>query len=258
MLNAERAASYMDRDNERELRFNHVWHNELHDVFADVAKYYDRANHVASLGLYHWLHKSFMSIVETQPGQQALDVCAGTNAIGIAMLKKQADLQVTAIDRSDAMQEVGQKLARKQGLQIDSIIHDVHELPFPDNHFDIVTLQYASRHLRIYDVCQEVRRVLKPGGYFYHSDMLRPANKIIEKMYYTYLRGCLTFTARMFKSKSAALNCRDYFIHALQTFYSAEEFSVMLRESGFDDVSSKSVLGGTVGFHKARKMKQVA
>jgi len=257
MLNIERAVTYTNLDDERESRFKHIWNGELHDVFSDVAKYYDCANNVASLGLYSWMRENFMSIIDVQSGQHVLDVCAGTNAIGIALLKKQPELQITAIDRSNAMQEVGQQLAKRQGLQIDSIIHDVHELPFPDNHFDIVTLQFASRHLRIYDVCQEVRRVLKPGGYFYHSDMLRPANKLIEKIYYTYLRGCLTFTARMFKSKSAAMNCRDYFIHALQMFYSAAEFSVMLRESGFDNVSSKSILGGTVGFHKARKMKLV-
>lgn len=254
MSNGDQVASYYTLDNERESRFRHVWDDELHDVFADVAKYYDRANNVASLGLYNWLRKSFMSIIEVQPDQQVLDVCAGTNAIGIALLKREPALQVTAVDRSDAMQEEGQKLAIKQGLNIESVIHDVHKLPFPDNHFDIVTLQYASRHLRIYDVVQEVRRVLKPGGYFYHSDMLRPANKVVEKLYYTYLRGVLTFTAKMFGSKSASLNCRDYFIHALQMFYSAEEFSVMLRNTGFDDVSSKTVLGGTVGFHRARKM----
>lgn len=253
MANGERVATYSNLDNERELKFKQVWHEELNDVFADVAKYYDRANYVASLGLWNRFRNSFTSIINTQPGMKVLDVCAGTNAIGIALLNKQPDLDVTAIDRSEAMQEVGQKRASKQGFTIKSIIHDVHELPFPDNHFDIVTLQFASRHLRIYDVVQEVRRVLKPGGYFYHSDMLRPANKIVEKLYYTYLRGCLTFTAKVFNSNSAALNCRDYFIDALQMFYSADEFSRMLRESGFDDVSAKTIMGGMLGFHKARK-----
>lgn len=253
MANGTQLVDYSNLDNIREDRFNHVWHDELNDVFADVAKYYDRANHVASLGLWNWFRKNFIALIDVRPGQQVLDVCAGTNAIGIALLKKQHDLHVTAIDRSEAMQEVGANSARKQGVYINSVIHDVHELPFPDNHFDIVTLQYASRHLRIFDVSQEVMRVLKPGGYFYHSDMLRPANKVVEKLYYTYLRACLTFTARVFNSNSAAMNCRDYFIDALQMFYSADEFSNMLRETGYDNVVNKTLLGGMVGFHKAKK-----
>jgi hypothetical protein len=38
-------------------------------------------------------------------------------------------------------------------------------------------------------------------------------------------------------------------------FYSADEFSQMLYHVGFVAVSSKTVLGGTVGFHRAAKAK---
>ena len=34
--------------------FGAYWKNDLNDVFADVAPYYDRANVVASLGLWSW------------------------------------------------------------------------------------------------------------------------------------------------------------------------------------------------------------
>jgi len=138
-------------------------------------------------------------------------------------------------------------------MRIDSVIGDVHRLPYPDNHFDVVTLQYASRHLRIMDVAKEIQRVLKPGGHFHHSDMLRPGNKLVERLYYIYLRACLTFTAVIFRSGIAALNCRDYFISTLRMFYSADEFSQLLRQLGYQDVSSKTLLGGMVGFHKATK-----
>ena len=68
-------------------------------------------------------------------------------------------------------------------------IHDVHgELPFADNSFDIVTLQAASRHLQLDKVLPEVRRVLKPGGHFYHCDMLKPSTRIVEWLYVRFLR----------------------------------------------------------------------
>jgi demethylmenaquinone methyltransferase/2-methoxy-6-polyprenyl-1,4-benzoquinol methylase len=255
MANGKQVLHFSEHEDNRERQFKRIWVNELDDVFADVAKYYDQANHIASLGLRNWLHESFLSTIQLHSGQKVLDVCAGTNAIGIATLHKQSDLDVHALDRSKAMQEVGQYRARQQGMKIKSFIGDAHSLPFADNYFDVVTLQYASRHLRILDVCQEVHRVLKPDGHFYHSDMLRPANKVVEMAYYLYLRASLTFTALLFRSGPAALNCREYFISALKMFYSADEFSQMLYHVGFVAVSSKTVLGGTVGFHRAAKAK---
>lgn len=241
------------REYAREERFNNVWTRQLTDVFADVAPYYDRANYVASLGLWGYFLKQFMATVDVRPGERVLDVCAGTNAIGIALLEREPTLEVHAIDRSEAMQEVGQRMARGKGLVIRSTIGDVHTLPFPDNHFDVVTLQFASRHLRVKRVFEEILRVLKPGGRFFHSDMLRPGNPTVETMYYAYLRFCLWFTAFVFRSGQPALNCKEYFISALKMFYSAEELSGLMGELGYRDVTATKVFAGMLGFHRAVK-----
>ena len=129
------------REAVREQRLGDVWSNDLNDVFADVAPYYDRANNIAALGQFGNFLRRFMQLVDLKPRQKVLDVCAGTNSVGIRLLKKQPGISVTAIDRSKEMQEQGTSDAQKAGLHIDSVIHDVHELPFPDNHFDVVTLQ---------------------------------------------------------------------------------------------------------------------
>ena len=248
--------SVATREIAREERFSDVWTRELNDVFADVAPYYDRANYIASLGLWGWFLRKFMDTVDIKHGERVLDVCAGTNAIGIALLKREPTLEVHAIDRSAAMQEVGRGRAESLGFRIRSVIDDVHTLPYPDNTFDLVTLQFASRHLRIRRVAAEIRRVLKPGGRFYHSDMLRPGNPIVEKLYYAYLRFCLWFTGFLFRSGPAALNCKKYFIQALQMFYSAQELSDMMEDIGFRDVTAHTVFGGMLGFHRAVKPPQ--
>jgi demethylmenaquinone methyltransferase/2-methoxy-6-polyprenyl-1,4-benzoquinol methylase len=241
------------REQIREQRFSDVWTNELNEVFADVAPYYDRANYIASLGLWGWFLRRFMATVDVRPGERVLDVCAGTNAIGIALLQREPTLEIYAIDRSAEMQAVGQQRADARGFHIHSVIHDVHALPFPDNHFDVVTLQFASRHLRVKQVFGEIHRVLKPGGHFHHCDMLRPRSRVVEKMYYAYLRMCLAFTGLLFKSGPAALNCKQYFIHALEMFYSAEELSVVLEELGYVGVTAETVFYGMLGFHRATK-----
>ena len=244
------------REELREKRFSTIWKQDLHDIFVDVAPYYDRANFVASLGLWNWFRSSFMATIPVAPGLQVLDVCAGTNAVGIALLKREPSLKVHAIDRSEAMQIVGGQRAKALGLHIDSTICDVHVIPFPGNHFDRVTLQYATRHLRVEELFKEIRRVLKPGGSFHHCDMLRPGNPVIEKLYYGYLRGCLAITGLLFRSGNAAMNAKKYFIDALEMFYSAAELSEVLRQQGFVDVKAKTLLFGMIGFHSAVKKIQ--
>ena len=244
---------YLEMETAREAAFQTIWNKDIDAVFADVAEYYDRANVYATLGLIGALRQRFVSTMEIMPGARVLDVCAGTNVVGIDLLKNQPDLDICAVDRSQAMQRVGRRLAESQGLRIDSVICDVHELPFPDNHFDVVTLQWATRHLRALKVFSEIHRVLKPGGHFYHCDMLRPHVKLVEQLYCFYLKICLRVISRAFGSGSTALGCRTYFVDAIRMFYSVPELSNALSELGFCEVIGRPVLAGTVGFHGARK-----
>ena len=245
-----------NREQVRESAFSAVWSQELDKAFKDIAPYYDRGNQIASLGCWGWFLRCFMSMIEVQPNQRVLDVCAGTNAIGIALLKREPTLEIQAIDRSVAMQEVGRQRAEQLGFHIHSTIADVHTLPFPDNHFDVVTLQFASRHLKIAHMFGEINRVLKPGGYFYHCDMLRPSNRVVEKLYYAYLRLCLSGTGFLLRSSPEALNLINYFINALEIFYSTEELSILLEEQGYCEVSAKAIFSGMLGCHRARKPVQ--
>jgi demethylmenaquinone methyltransferase/2-methoxy-6-polyprenyl-1,4-benzoquinol methylase len=245
--------SFQKKEQTRLEAFETIWETNINSVFSDVALVYDVANDFASLGMLKGLRQRFISTIDIKPGQRVLDVCAGTNVIGIELLKKQPDIDITAVDRSDAMQKVGKERALQQGFEIKGHICDVHKLPFPDNHFDAVTLQYATRHLRVIDVFSEINRVLKPGGHFYHFDMLRPSNKIIEQAYYIYLKACLKLTSWIIRSSPVAVSCHNYFVDAIRLFYSTEELSLLLSELGFSNVVGQSILGGTVAMHKASK-----
>src|ERR1700719_1447901 len=113
---------YTEMEDAREEAFGSIWSSEIDVVFSDVAEYYDRANVYATLSLIDTLRRRFLSTMEIKPGAKVLDVCAGTNVIGIGLLKKQPDLEVCAVDRSKAMQRVGRRLAEGKGLRIHSVI----------------------------------------------------------------------------------------------------------------------------------------
>lgn len=243
------------REQHRFSLFAQTWSQCVPKVFEDVPRYYRPGNIVASLGLWELWVWQFVNTVALRPQYRVLDVCAGTNSVGIRLLRKQRNISVTAIDRSKEMQEQGTRDAVKAGLQIDSVIHDVHELPFPDNSFDVITLQAASRHLQLVKVLPEIHRVLKPGGWFYHCDMLKPTNRAVEWFYLRYLRFSLFLTALIFGSSEASRNCGGYFVDAIHHFYTPEELSAILRLVGFTQVTGKkSIWGGMVGFHSAQKL----
>jgi demethylmenaquinone methyltransferase/2-methoxy-6-polyprenyl-1,4-benzoquinol methylase len=241
------------REKHRHSLFSHTWGELIPKVFEDVPKYYRPGNIVASLGLWELWVWQFVRTIKLKPGYKVLDVCAGTNDIGIRLLRKQPDISVTAIDRSKEMQEEGRNRARKYGVHIESVLHDVHELPFPDNSFDIVTLQAASRHLQLGKILPEILRVLKPGGDFYHCDMLKPSNRIVEWFYLRFLRLSVAWTALIFGSTEASRKCGDYFKDAITNFYTPEELSEVFRLVGFTSViCEKSIWGGMVGYHKSK------
>lgn len=250
----EHAARYFSgREGARKYAFSNIWGNELHAVFSDVAPYYDVASNVASLGLCRTWRRRFVSAVEVRPGDEVLDLCAGTNAVGIGLLKRQPTARVRSLDRSAAMQEVGGRIARARGFEIESHIGDAHRLPFPDSSFDVVTLQWASRHLRVVEVFSEVLRVLKPGGCFYHCDMLRPESRIVRALYSAYLKACVSTTALIFRSGPEAWSCRDYFVEAIEMFYSSQELTELLQHIGFTQVSNDDAAGGIMALHRAHK-----
>ena len=83
--------------------------------------------------------------------------------------------------------------------------------------------------------------------------MLRPEEKIVAQLYYAYLRISVPMLAFLFRSGPAALACRDYFIEAIRMFYSSAELSELLAEIGYSNISSKNILGGAIGLHKACK-----
>ena len=245
---------FYQREKRRRLLFSRAWKEMIPKVFEDVPKYYRSANIVASFGLWEIWVWQFVRMIKLKPGYKVLDVCAGTNDIGIRLLRKEPRISVTAIDRSKEMQEEGQRRARKYGVRIESVIHDVHELPFPDNSFDVVTLQAASRHLRLDKVLPEILRVLKPGGEFYHSDILKPSNRAVEWFYLRFLPLSVAWTTWIFGSTEATQQCGIYFKDAISHYYTPEELSKVFRLVGFSNVTcKKSIWGGMVGYHRSQQ-----
>jgi len=162
-------------------------------------------------------------------------------------------LEIHAVDGSSHMTAEGQRRARERNLTIRARICDAHTLPFADDSFDAVTLQFASRHLEIIRAFKEIYRVLKPGGIFCHNDMLRPTSRVVEVPYFVYLRFSIWFTAKLFGSSAESRKCVGYFANSIRQFYTPREMAELLKEVGFVGTENRSFLTGIISYHISHK-----
>lgn len=246
---------FSKRENLRLEMFGETWRILIPEVFEDVPAYYDRGNACASLGSCAWWSGRFAAATNRLLPSHAkvLDVCSGTHDIPLRLLALNSTLDIYTVDGSPYMTAEGQRRARARNLTISARVCDAHALPFADNSFDAVTIQFASRHLEIVKAFREIHRVLKPGGVFFHNDMLRPQSRAVEVPYLIFLRFSVWCTAKLFRSSLESMKCVRYFADAIRHFYRPREMSALLREVGFADIENKNFLTGVMSYHISRK-----
>ena len=235
--------------------FADTWRTLIPEVFRDVPAYYDKGNAVASLGSCSRWSTTFAAAIHRHlpHGAEVLDVCSGTHDIPLRLLAIDPTLKIHSVDGSVHMTAEGQRRACERNLSIHARVCDAHELPFADNSFDAVTLQFASRHLEIIKAFKEIYRVLKPGGIFCHNDMLRPESKMVEVPYLAYLRFSVWLTAKLFGSSPECMKCVGYFADAIRYFYTPRELTELLEGVGFAGIESRNFLTGVMSYHISRK-----
>jgi demethylmenaquinone methyltransferase/2-methoxy-6-polyprenyl-1,4-benzoquinol methylase len=247
--------NFLKREDLRSRLFGDTWRTLIPEVFRDVPTYYDEGSAVASLGnCSRWSNTFAAAIHRHLPrGSKVLDVCSGTHDIPLRLLATDPTLEIHAVDGSSHMTAEGQRRAGERNLTIRAYVCDAHTLPFADDSFDAVTLQFASRHLEIIRAFKEIYRVLKPGGIFCHNDMLRPTSRVVEVPYLFYLRFSVWFTAKLFGSSAESMKCVGYFANAIRHFYTPRELTELLREVGFVGTESRSFLTGIMSYHVSSK-----
>lgn len=111
-------------------------------------------------------------------GRKAIDLGCGTGRVTAKLLGLGA--WVTAVDFSERM--MGLARARFKPGRVEFIKADLSKrLPFPDRSFDLATACLVLEHIRDKKAfLSEVRRILKPGGTLYLTEM-HPAMALLGK-----------------------------------------------------------------------------
>lgn len=107
------------------------------------------------------------------PETQVLDLCCGSGQATQVLVQYSQD--VTGLDASP----LSLKRARQNVPQAQYIEAFAEEMPFPDNHFDLVHTSVALHEMQPeqrQQILKQVYRVLKPGGVFALVDFHTPTN----------------------------------------------------------------------------------
>jgi len=116
-------------------------------------------------------------------GKKVLDVGAGLGEASVWFARNGAD--VTALDISPGMLELGGQVAARYGVSVTPVVGSATDLSrFPDATFDIVYGANVLHHVDIPACLDEVRRVLKPGGRaaFWDPVKYNPAIEVYRRL----------------------------------------------------------------------------
>jgi len=114
---------------------------QVAEMFDGVAKNYDKANDLLSFGSARIWRKKVAKLVNSQPGQNILDLAAGTGSSSIVFLRE--GVKVVAADFSNGMLEEG----RRRHPELEFVYADASALPFADGEFDTVTSRKSRLRL---------------------------------------------------------------------------------------------------------------
>ena len=164
-----------------------------------------------------------------QPGQCILDVGCGTGSLAVLIKCLHPQVEVVGLDPDPKALKRAQYKAGKSALAIQFDQGFASELPYPEGAFDRVFSTLMFHHLERDEktgMLQEVRRVLRPGGFLNLLDFGGPEE------------GAYSFWARLFHSSHRLKDNAEHQILAL------------LRQAGF--ASAKKVNQGAMLFGRLR------
>jgi demethylmenaquinone methyltransferase/2-methoxy-6-polyprenyl-1,4-benzoquinol methylase len=228
------------------------------DVFHSVARRYDLMNDLMSGGLHRAWKSALVSKLRPPKGERPwklLDVAGGTGDISFRALKAGGPgAHATVCDINGDMLMVGRERAGEQFLagEVEFVEANAESLPFPDRHFDAVTIAFGIRNVpRIPVALAEMFRVLKTGGRFLCLEFSQVDVPALEKIYETYSFRVIPEIGRAVTGDAESYR---YLVESIRRFPSREAFSAMIREAGFARVEATPLSGGIVAIHSGWRL----
>jgi demethylmenaquinone methyltransferase/2-methoxy-6-polyprenyl-1,4-benzoquinol methylase len=224
-------------------------------VFSSVASKYDVMNDLMSGGLHRLWKKFAIEVAAPRRGERVLDVAGGTADLSSAFAKRVGAFdktggQVWLTDINNAMLSVGRDRLLDEGVITPTAQCDAEKLPFPDNHFDIVTVAFGLRNMTHKDkALTEMRRVLRPGGRLLVLEFSKVA-KPLQPIYDVYSFKVLPWLGEKIAGDAASYK---YLAESIRMHPDQATLKTMMEQAGLERVEVFNLTAGVVALHRGYK-----
>ena len=212
-------------------------------MFDGVAKRYDLTNDVLAMGQTRRWRKAVVAAVAPLPGEQILDLAAGTGTSRLPFAE--AGAEVFPTDFSRGMLKVG----RQRLPQLPFVAGDGLALPYRDGVFDAATISFGLRNLAdLTTGLAELRRVVRPGGRLVICEFSQPTWAPFRNVYTEYLMKALPAVAQRVASNPEAY---VYLAESIRAWPDQQQLAAQLQVAGWARVQWRNLSGGIVALHRS-------
>jgi len=223
-------------------------------VFHSVAAKYDIMNDVMSFGIHRMWKRFTIESAGARPGMKVLDLAGGTGDLTAKFSHLVGDKgQVTLADINDSMLKVGREKLRDKGIvgNVNYVQANAEALPFPDNHFDIITIAFGLRNVTDKDsAIRSMLRVLKPGGKLLILEFSKPQHDMMRKVYDLYSFKILPKMGSLITQDAESY---EYLAESIRMHPDQDTLKGMMVDAGFEQVEYTNMTDGIVALHKGYK-----
>lgn len=229
--------------------------NKVAGVFHSVASKYDVMNDLMSFGIHRVWKRYTIEMSGVRPGHNVLDLAGGTGdlAAKFARIVGQQG-SVTVADINDSMLKVGRERLTDKGIagNVQYVQANAECLPFPDNHFDAITIAFGLRNVTDKDAAiRSMYRVLKPGAPLLVLEFSKPESPLLSKVYDTYSFKLLPVMGKMIADDPDSYR---YLAESIRMHPDQETLKGMMSNAGFEKCEYFNLTGGVVALHRGYKI----
>ena len=231
----------------------------MRDMFDRIASRYDLMNRVLSLGMDAGWRRKAVAGLQLSPGSTVLDLACGTGALSRELLH--SGMKPVGADISEQMLRhpiQDKAIAEQTGEQTDKavpvVIADCLRLPMGDASAQGVICGFALRHfVSTKPLLAEAARVLVPHGRLVLLELDEPDPWLLRQGHRLYSRSFIPIAGRVLSEKSAY----EYLPDSLSLLPDPEQLEADLRETGFADITRRSLSLGIAQMVSASRQARV-
>ncbi|QDU62120.1 UbiE/COQ5 methyltransferase [Planctomycetes bacterium Pan216] len=222
-------------------------------MFAGVASRYDLLNHLLSLNIDKRWRRFCVRTVPPKGSDPILDVCTGTGDLALAYDQaSRGEALVLGSDFCHEMLTVAKQKIEKRGRHIPLIEADAQDLPFPSDHFQIVSVAFGLRNVSdTHRGLRELIRVCRPGGRVAILEFSKPRVAPLRWLYLAYFKHLLPRIGEAVSENSH--DAYHYLPNSVLEFPDGPEMVSLLESMGLKNAKAHPLTFGIATLYVGQK-----